>query len=151
MAQTGVQLPIYDDHVRSTQRISTIFVLGDALFLMTVGSASTFAMHLVHTLEWNIAVTLILGMAAAMGVQLVLATAAAPLLGSIETMVPSMIVGALSPMQLCAVELVGYHETRGIAILAGAAFGLATLILLQIWGRWRFRYLRRTASEREVE
>lgn len=144
-------MPIYDDHARSAQRISTIFVLGDALFLMTVGSGSTFAMHLVHTLEWNIAVTLILGMAAAMGVQLVLAAAAAPLLGSIETMVPSMIVGMLSPMQLCAVELVGYHETRRMAVLAGAAFGLATLVLLQLWGQWRYLSLRRTTLESEVE
>lgn len=147
----GVQLPIYDNDTRSAVRISTLFVLGDALFLMTVGSASTFAMHLVHTFAWNIAVTLTLAMAVAMAVQLVLAAAAAPLLGSIETMVPSMIVGMLSPMQLCAVELVGYHETRRMAVLAGAAFGLATLVLLQLWGQWRYLSLRRTTLESEVE
>ena len=130
-----------------TQRISVLFALADALFLMIVGSASNSAMHLVHALEWNFSITLLLGMAAAMGIQMVLAVLAAPVLGSIETMVPSMIVGMLSPMQLCAIELVGYHAARATGVLAGAALGLAIFIVLRLWGRCRSRSLRRTFSE----
>jgi hypothetical protein len=113
---------------------------------MVVGSASNSAMHLVHGFEWNMGMTLLLGMAAAMGVQMVLATLAAPVLGSIEAMVPSMIVGMLSPMQLCAIELLGYHVTWATGVLAGAAFGLATFTVLRLWGKWRGRSLRQTFS-----
>ena len=126
-----------------------LFALGDALFLMVVGSASNSAMHLVHDFEWNMGMTLVLGMAAAMGVQMVLATLAAPVLGSIESMVPSMIVGMLSPMQLCVVELLGYHVTRATGVLAGAAFGLATFTVLRLWGQRRGRSLCQTFSGNE--
>lgn len=104
-------------------------------------------MHLVHAFEWNFGLTMVLGMVAAMGVQMVLAVLAAPVLGSIETMVPSMIVGMLGPMQLCAIELVGYHATRATGVLAGAAFGLAIFIVLRLWGRSRGHSLRQTFSE----
>lgn len=132
---------------RSLRRMSVLFALADALFLMIVGLASNSAMHLIHTLEWNIALTLVLGMAAAMAVQMALAVLATPVLGSIETMVPSMIVGMLSPMQLCAVELIGYHPPPVTGVLAGAAFGLATFAALRSWGRSHSRFLRRTFSE----
>jgi hypothetical protein len=133
---------------RSALRFSVPFALADALFLMIVGSASNSAMHLVHALEWNFGITLLLGMAAAMGVQMSLAVLAAPVLGSIETMVPSMIVGMLSPMQLCAIEFFGYHVAPRRGILAGAAFGLATFIVLWCWGQCRRRSYQRTFPEK---
>jgi hypothetical protein len=133
--------------VRSLRRMSMLFALADALFLMVVGLASNSAMHLIHALEWNLVLTLVLGMAAAMAVQMVLAILAAPVLGSIETMVPSMIVGMLSPMQLCAVELIGYHPAPATGVFAGAAFGLVTFVALRSCGRSHSRFLRRTFSE----
>jgi len=49
-------------------------------------------MHLFHELHWNLVVTLLLGMVSAMAAQTVLALTIAPILGSIESMVPSMLV-----------------------------------------------------------
>ncbi len=104
--------PSLSSIARSLRRMSVLFALADALFLMVVELASNSAMHLIRALEWNLVLTLVLGMAAAMAVQMALAIIAAPVLGSTETMVPSMIVGMLSPMQLCAVELIGYPPHR---------------------------------------
>lgn len=120
---------------RHLRRMSVLFAVADALFLMAVGSASNLAMHLAHTLEWNIAVTIVIGMAGAMAVQIALAFLAAPVLGSIETMVPSMIVGMLSPMLICALDLIGSHPDRMTGLIAGAAFGLTTFATLCVWGR----------------
>ena len=139
-------MPPNQIEARYLWRTSILFAIADALFLMLVGAASNSAMHLVHMLEWSFATTIIVGMVAAMAVQMTLAFLAAPLLGSIETMVPSMIVGMLSPMQLCAVELIGSHPTRTAGSLAGAAFGLATFAILRIWGRRYSHALRRTDS-----
>lgn len=129
------------------RRISVLFALADAFFLMVVGMASNSAMHLIHALEWNLALTLALGMAAAMAVQMLLALLAAPVLGSIESMVPSMIVGMVSPMQLCVVALFGHHPAPSAALLTGAALGLITFITVRFWGRWHGRSLGRTFSE----
>lgn len=139
-------MPPNQTEARQLRRTSVVFALADALFLIAVGWTSNSVMHLVHALEWNFATTVVLGMATAMGVQMLLAVLAAPVLGSIETMVPSMIVGMLSPMQLCAFELIGSHPTRTVGGLAGAAFGLATFATLRIWGRRRSHALRRTFS-----
>lgn len=143
-ARMGVQLSPNHVEARSGQLMSVLFTLADAAFLMLVGLASNFAMHLVHALEWNMTVTFVAGMAAAMVVQMVLTVLAAPALGSIEAMVPSMVVGMLSPMQICALELIGYHPTPIAAGFAGAASGLAIFILLRCWNRRRSRSLRRT-------
>lgn len=68
------------------------FAVGDLLFLLFVATASAAAMHLFHELHWNLVVTLLLGMVTAMAAQTVLALAIALILGSIESMVPSMLV-----------------------------------------------------------
>lgn len=47
-----------------------LFVLGDVLFLLLVSVVATAAMHVVHELGWNLAFTLICGMAGAMLVQI---------------------------------------------------------------------------------
>lgn len=139
-------MPPNQTEVRYLQRTSIVFAIADALFLMLVGAVSNWVMHLVHTLQWSFAMTIVVGMAAAMAAQMALAFLAAPVLGSIETMVPSMIVGMLSPMQLCAFELIGSHPDRMTGLVAGAAFGLATFATLHFWGR-RYRHaLRRTFS-----
>lgn len=139
-------MPPNQIEARTLRRTSLLFAVADALFLMVVGSASNSMMHLVHMLEWSLATTIVVGMAAAMAVQMALAFLAAPVLGSIETMVPSMIVGMLSPMQLCALELIGSHPSRTAGVLAGAAFGLATFAILRFWGRRYSHALRRTFS-----
>lgn len=139
-------MPPNQIEARYLRRTSVLFAIADAVFLMVVGSASNSVMHLVHMLEWSFATTIVVGMAAAMAVQMALAFLAAPVLGSIETMVPSMIVGMLSPMQLCAFELIGSHPSQIAGVLAGAVFGLATFATLRFWGRRHRHALRRTFS-----
>ena len=117
------------------RRRSILFALADAVFLMGVGSAANATMMFVHSLEWNCVGTLVLGMVTAMGVQMMLATIAAPVLGSIETMVPSMIVGMFGPMLICVMEAMRRGSTYGRAAGLGAAFGLLVFVTLSLWAR----------------
>lgn len=108
--------------------------IGDLLFLTLVGAATLAAMHLAHMSEWGFVVEMVIGMGIAMLVQLGLAWLAAPLLGSIETMVPSMLVGMLAPMSLCLLHASGcvltWRETLGM----GAASGVLAMALLGLYG-----------------
>ena len=52
-------MPLNQVQPRRWRQTSALFAVADALFLMVVGSASNFAMHLAHTLEWSIVVTVI--------------------------------------------------------------------------------------------
>ncbi len=117
------------------RQLSILFALADAVFLMGVGSAANATMMFVHSLEWNCVGTLVLGMVAAMGVQMILATIAAPVLGSIETMVPSMVVGMFSPMLICVMEAIRGGSMYGRAAGSGAAFGLLVFVTLSVWAR----------------
>jgi hypothetical protein len=96
------------------------FTAGDGLLLVTVSIAATTVMHMIHGLGWNLVLTLICGMAIAMAVQILLAMAAAPILGSIESMVPSMIVAMVSPMAVCALDLAGTPLDPRRSIIVGA-------------------------------
>jgi hypothetical protein len=120
-----------------------IFDLGDGLFLVLVGTATTAAMHLLHDLSWNFALTVVVGMAVAMVLQMLLALSVSPLLGSIESMVPSMIVAMLGPMSVCTLDLMGYALSRSASIGAGAAFGVGTFVCIEIYGFLCRRSLRR--------
>lgn len=139
-------MPPNQIEARYLRRTSVLFAIADAVFLMVVGSASNSVMHLVHMLGWRFAMTFVFGMAAAMAVQMMLAFLAAPVLGSIETMVPSMIVGMLSPMLLCALDLIGSHPDRMTGLISGAVFGLATFATMRFWGGRYNHALRRTYS-----
>lgn len=114
---------------------SALFATADLAFLMGVGATTNIAMLLVHSSRWNCVASVVIGMAAAMAVQMALATLAAPILGSIETMVPSMVVGMIGPMQICIWESVGGAFTYKSAALCGIAFGLFVFAGLSWWAR----------------
>jgi hypothetical protein len=97
-------------------------------------------MHLAHMSEWGFVVEMTIGMGVAMLVQLGLAWLAAPLLGSIETMVPSMLVGMLAPTSLCLLHASGCELTWREPLGMGAASGVLAMALLCMYGascrRW---------------
>jgi len=101
---------------------------------MTVGMLSTLAMHFIHQTGWNMAISCFVGMAAAMIVQMVLAFCASPILGSIETMTPSMILGMISPMSICALHMIGCGSSVTLALALGAAFGIGMFVFVDLYG-----------------
>lgn len=114
---------------------SRLFFVADFVFLVLAGVAATLMMHLIHQLEWPFLPTCIVGMVAAMFIQTLMAFGAAPLLGSIESMVPSMIVGMTSPMTICVLHLFGCESTWVMATVVGSAFAIATFALIQRYAR----------------
>lgn len=119
-----------------------LFSIGDLLFLVAVGMIATLVMHAMHQLGWNFAVTCLVGMVAAMLVQMLMAFCAAPLLGSIETMTPSMIVAMVSPMSVCTLHMFGNNPDCMVALVAGALFGAAMFVFVEIYGAVVKRSLR---------
>ena len=112
-----------------------LFFVADLVFLVLAGIAANMTMHLVHQLEWPFIPTSLFGMMAAMLVQTLMAFAVAPLLGSIESMVPSMIVAMLSPMTICLLHLFGCESSWTIAVGIGVAFALGTFTWIQLYAR----------------
>jgi hypothetical protein len=114
--------------------------IGDLLFLALIGAATMAAMHLAHMIEWAFVVELAIGMTGAMLVQVILAWLAAPLLGSIETMAPSMLLAMIVPMSLCLLHGSGRELTWAGALGLGAAAGVLAFSLLTCYGascrRW---------------
>lgn len=117
------------------RRRATLFAIGDIMFLMLIGSATNAAMVAIHSVQWNCLATVSVGMVAAMAVQMIAATLAAPILGSIETMVPSMLVGMSSPMLICFADALGIRPTYVSAISLGAIFGVFVFVVLSWWHR----------------
>lgn len=111
-----------------------LFSAGDLAFLTAVGSVTTVTMHAMHQTGWPFAVAMLTGMAAAMVVQMLLAVCVSPLLGSIETMTPSMVVGMVSPMLVCTLHLFECESTCGLAMILGAAFGIGMFAFIEIYG-----------------
>ena len=111
------------------------FLAADFVFLILAGIAATLAMHIIHQFEWPFVLTCLLGMVAAMLIQTLVAFAAAPLLGSIESMVPSMIVAMVSPMTICVLHLLGCESTSLMAVLIGIAFAIGVFLFVQLYGR----------------
>lgn len=133
----------------SRHQITTLFTIADALFLILVGGAANVAMVFVHSLDWGCVTTWLTGMVAAMIAQITLATIATPILGSIETMVPSMVVGMVVPMQVCLFEAFGGRFTYRDAAAFGAASGLLVFTILSLWAR-RHRPMLPTADRNEL-
>jgi len=119
-----------------------LFGTGDLLFLVAVGMVATLVMHGLHQLGWNFAVTCLVGMVASMLVQMLMAFCAAPLLGSIETMIPSMVVGMVSPMSVCTLHLFGREPDCMVALGGGALFGAAMFVFVEVFGAIVRRSLR---------
>ncbi|MBI1827277.1 MAG: hypothetical protein HY287_03745 [Planctomycetes bacterium] len=130
----------FNDHIRNqfapvTHRGRSIFFfVGDLMFLASAGMATTLTMHLVHQLRWPFVPTCFVGMVAAMLVQTLMAFAAAPLFGSIESMVPSMIVAMMSPMTICVLHLFGCESTWPMAAAIGSVFALGMFVFIQAYG-----------------
>ncbi|MCC6357395.1 MAG: hypothetical protein IT450_01515 [Phycisphaerales bacterium] len=103
------------------------------MFLTVVGGLSTWIMQLAHETGCPFLICALAGMVAAMLAQMLLAWGAAPLLGSIECMVPSMIVGMVSPMLVCGLHIVGCDVGYAVAGALGAAFGLLVFVLLECY------------------
>ena len=113
---------------------SILFFVGDGVFLVVVGAVAAVAMRLIDSLGWNAVLTWIVGMVLAMLAQTVLAFAAAPLLGSIETMVPSMVVAMICPMALDLLEMMGADLGWSWSIGFGAGLGLAMFLYVEGYG-----------------
>ena len=113
---------------------SILFSFGDCVFLLVIGAVAAMAMRLIASLTWNAVLTWIVGMALAMLTQTILAFAAAPLLGSIETMVPSMVLAMLCPMALDLLEMIGTDLGWSWSIGFGAGLGLAMFLFVEIYG-----------------
>ena len=112
---------------------SLAFAVGDGLFLLLVGVVTTAVMHLMHSLNWNLALTLICGMIVAMAVQVILAMSVAPVLGSIESMIPSMVVAMISPMIVCAFDLAGFHLTLKDAVALGGVVSVGVFLFVEFY------------------
>lgn len=140
--QDSSAAPVRTNSSRQPLR-TALFVLGDALFLLLVSAVATAVMHLVHELGWNLALTLICGMAVAMLVQMLVAFGAAPILGSIESMVPSMVVAMISPMAVCTLDLFGFQLHWRESVLVGVVVGLIAFGLIEAHGFLSRRWLRR--------
>jgi ABC-type multidrug transport system permease subunit len=124
------------------KRRALIFSCGDGLFLILVGVAASLIMYLVHALMmnlvysrvWHLVLSLVVGMSFAAIVQTLLAFGVAPILGSIESKVPSMVAAMIIPMFTCLLALVGINVSRSGASALGAAGGISTFILIQAFG-----------------
>jgi len=100
-------------------------------------------MQVLHQSEWNFLAVSLLGMAAAMGIQMLPSFGLSPLLGSIETMAPSMVVATLVPMLVDVAEIMGWMFGRFEAAFLGAAFGLLFFGYLAWYGTFVRRWLAR--------
>lgn len=112
-----------------------LFFVGDLLFLTSATVAATVAMHMIHRFEWPFIPTSLLGMIAAMLVQTLMAFAAAPLLGSIECMVPSMVASMVGPMMICVLHLFGCESTWSMAVAIGAVSAIVMFAFIRFYGR----------------
>lgn len=114
------------------------FFVGDALFLAFVGAVTAAVMFTAHFWlphgVWNFIAAMAIGMIAAMLAQMVMAFSASSLLGSIESMVPSMLVGMAAPMIVCAAHIGGWEWSFIGACLAGSAIGAAIFAVITIYG-----------------
>lgn len=110
-----------------------LFSVGDCVFLLVIGAVAAMAMRLVDSLAWNALFTWIVGMALAMLAQTLLAFAVAPFLGSIEAMVPSMVLAMICPMALDLLEMTGMDLGWSWTIGFGAGLGLAMFVFVGIY------------------
>ena len=122
-----------------------MFDVGDCLFLTLTGTLAVAAMRLVNESDWGFAITCIAGMALAMAVQILLAFCVSPVLGSIETMTPSMVVAMASSMSACALHLFGFELSWPAACGVGAAVGAGMFVFVVAYGDVCKRTLRRAS------
>lgn len=120
-----------------------LFALGDAALLVVVALIGTWVMHRSHASGLGLLMATLLGMAGAMLAQVGLASLVAPLLGSIESMVPSAVIGVAAPSLVCLLVLLGlpWHSTTLYVAAAGLAVAFALWLDVYAW-RCRRRFAR---------
>lgn len=125
--------------VRSRMSLREIaFGGGDLVFMVGVTATAAWAMNIGHQPQWGVAVGIVVGMSLAMLAQTALALAAAPVLGSIETMVPTMVAAMVGSTAVCLFHLIGWEPTAATALQLGAGFGIIVFCLVKAYG-WSFR------------
>lgn len=103
-----------------------------AVVVVSALSAATMAVaHQATSLTW---VAIVLGMVAAMMVQVACASVMGLLLGSIETQVPAMLSGMVASMGVCAAGVLTHVQATD-AMAIGAVLGLAVLLMLDRYRR----------------
>lgn len=117
---------------RPSRRV--LFGALDLVFLVTISGISVAAMHLAHMIGWPFVIEMLIGMVGAMLLQVALAALVAPLLGSIESAVPSMVVAMTTPMVLCALHMVGCRPEWAACLAIGAGLGALAYLLLAAYG-----------------
>lgn len=121
------------------------FAVGDCLFLILISTIAAGIMQLLDEWDWPFVAMSLVGMAAAMLVQMLLAVAVSPLLGSIESMTPSMVIAMITPMTMDAMHLLGADMTWGESLAFGAAMGAGMFVFVEWYGRSCRRLLSRAA------
>ncbi len=116
------------------QRRSMLFTIGDCLFLCLVGAVTAEAMRLAHQLDCTFVLTWIIGMTGVMVLQVFLAFLAAPILGMIESMVPSMIVAMAGSTSVCVSHLVGGELGSFKATALGVSLGMGMFLYVVAFG-----------------
>lgn len=111
----------------------TVFCIGDVMFGAVVGLSAIYVMHLAHRLSIGFFGAMALGMTAGMLLQMIASFAVAPILGSIESMVPSMIVGCVAQMSVCGTHLVNCKLSIGAAVLSAVASSLVVEMVLTVY------------------
>ena len=111
---------------------------GDLVFMVGVTATAAWAMNIGHQPPWGMAAGVVFGMSLAMLAQTALALAAAPVLGSIETMVPTMVAAMVGSTAVCLYHLIGWEPTAATALQLGAGFGIVVFCLVKAYG-WSFR------------
>lgn len=112
-----------------------LFKFGDCIFLIFVGVITALLMHFVHWQRWPPVLIFLAGMSLAMIVQFLLAVAVAPVLGSIESMVPSMLVAMVVPMIVCVFDMMGVTLSPKEILTLGVGGGLSGFLLIVAYGR----------------
>lgn len=119
---------------RAARAGRVLFLVGDCVFLAVVSATAMVVMHMMHGLGWGFMLDCASGMILAMLVATFMAFAVAPVLGSIESMTPSMVVAMLSPMSICVLELFGWSLGLRGCLALGGAIGVGMFVFVQIYG-----------------
>lgn len=111
-----------------------VFATGDLLLLIGSTTIAARTAAAAHQFIGSFVIAALVGMTLAMAVQMVIAALSAVLLGSIETMVPSMVGGMLATALICLGGLV-MPIPHMHAVWLGAGTGVVTFAGLALYGR----------------
>jgi hypothetical protein len=129
-----------------------VFAAADLVFLICIGALSAVLMQAAHWPMWNFWLCAAIGMVFAMTAQTLLALLVAPVLGSIEAMIPSMLVAMGSPMVVCTLHLSGREPGSAESAWWGAAIGAAVHLSISAYGaRVRHRFAAEQKAREQLQ